>query len=201
MGKIKNRTFSGLAKWVGKEYPNEQSKILCRADEILIDIQAANPNEAKAVAIHTRQIYATIAIYKAVAECTANRERAYRMVSRYYESMAYPTREALRALFKIPALYKCIPKLMNKIIRFGFGEKSGFQMQAGVCEKNKCHIDMLQCPYFENCKKYGCEELTTAFCNSDDIGYGNMHPKAKWLRTKTLGRGDECCNFIVEIEN
>ena len=62
-----------------------------------------------------------------------------------------------------------------------------------------CHIDMIVCPYFSNCVKYGCTELGTAFCDSDDISYGNMHPKLFWGRTKTLARGNECCDFILEI--
>lgn len=65
-------------------------------------------------------------------------------------------------------------------------------------EKGKCHVDMMVCPYFNNCKKYNCPEFATVFCNSDDISYGNMHPWVNWGRTKTLGKGDECCDFIIE---
>lgn len=34
--------------------------------------------------------------------------------------------------------------------------------------------------------KYGCPELTQFFCKSDDICYGNLHPKLVWARNKTL---------------
>lgn len=30
--------------------------------------------------------------------------------------------------------------------------------------------------------------------------YGNMHPKLKWGRTKTLGRGNDCCDFKLTVE-
>ena len=40
--------------------------------------------------------------------------------------------------------------------------------------------------------------ITTAFCDGDDAGYGNLHPRLIWGRTKTIGRGDECCNFLLQ---
>ncbi|MBQ2606773.1 MAG: L-2-amino-thiazoline-4-carboxylic acid hydrolase, partial [Oscillospiraceae bacterium] len=48
------------------------------------------------------------------------------------------------------------------------------------------------------CKRYCCPEITTAFCDGDDAGYGNLHPRLIWGRTKTIGRGDECCNFLLQ---
>ena len=56
-----------------------------------------------------------------------------------------------------------------------------------------------ECPYFNNCVKYECIELGTAFCNADDISYGNIHHKLYWGRTKTLARGNEYCDFILKI--
>ena len=58
---------------------------------------------------------------------------------------------------------------------------------------------MLVCPYFETCKKYGCPELTRFFCKSDDITYGNLHPRLVWHRTQILGTGGECCDFRLFI--
>ncbi len=60
--------------------------------------------------------------------------------------------------------------------------------------------DMTVCPYVETCKKYGCPELAQFFCKSDDICYGNMHPKLVWGRTKTLGTGGDCCDFSLWIK-
>ena len=90
---------------------------------------------------------------------------------------------------------------MANMITEKFGEASGFSMNIISNKPKECHIDMIVCPYHQNCKKYGCEELTTAFCNSDDITYGNMHDKVKWLRTKTLGRGNNCCDFMIKIDD
>ena len=43
--------------------------------------------------------------------------------------------------------------------------------------------------------------MPIVFCNADDVAYGNMHSKLSWERKKTLGRGNDCCDFILKIKN
>lgn len=57
---------------------------------------------------------------------------------------------------------------------------------------------MTKCPYHDACVRYGCLELCRCFCDSDDITYDGMHPKLLWRRTKTLGRGEDCCDFCLK---
>ena len=45
--------------------------------------------------------------------------------------------------------------------------------------------------------RYNCPELCHCFCDSDDITYEGLHKKLVWRRTKTLGRGNECCDFCL----
>ena len=35
--------------------------------------------------------------------------------------------------------------------------------------------------------------------DSDDISCAGLHPKLVWHRTKTLGRGDDRCDFCMKI--
>ena len=44
----------------------------------------------------------------------------------------------------------------------------------------------------------GCPELCHCFCDSDDITDDGLHPKLYWHRTKTLGRGNDCCDFCLK---
>lgn len=60
-------------------------------------------------------------------------------------------------------------------------------------------VDMTKCPYHDTCVAYGCPELCRCFCDSDDISYAGLHPKLIWHRTKTLGRGDDRCDFCMKI--
>ena len=60
----------------------------------------------------------------------------------------------------------------------------------------KCGICVLM-------KKLGLYDLTPAlcrcYCDSDDISYAGLHPRLIWHRTKTLGRGDDRCDFCMKI--
>ena len=60
-------------------------------------------------------------------------------------------------------------------------------------------VDMMKCPYHDTCTEYGCPELCCCFCDSDDISYTGLHPKLIWHRTKTLGRGDDRCDFCMKV--
>lgn len=54
--------------------------------------------------------------------------------------------------------------------------------------------DIRECFYLNVLTAYGAPELTAHYCQSDDLLYGNL-PGISWGRTKTLGRGDDRCNF------
>jgi len=51
-----------------------------------------------------------------------------------------------------------------------------------------------ECFYVNVLTAYGAPELTAHFCQMDDLLYGDLRG-ISWERTKTLGRGDDCCNF------
>ena len=65
-------------------------------------------------------------------------------------------------------------------------------------DRGTWRVDMTKCPYYDTCVQYGCPELCHCFCDSDDITYDGLHPKLYWHRTKTLGRGGDCCDFFLK---
>jgi len=54
--------------------------------------------------------------------------------------------------------------------------------------------DIHDCFYLNVLTAYGAPELTAHFCRGDDLVFDNV-PGVAWGRTKTLGRGDDRCNF------
>jgi len=87
-----------------------------------------------------------------------------------------------------------------KISLNSFGTDAGFVYSFPETHGNEARFNIVRCPYFETCKRYGCPEITRCFCDGDDAGYGNLHPKLIWGRTKTIGRGGDCCDFLLEYE-
>jgi hypothetical protein len=51
-----------------------------------------------------------------------------------------------------------------------------------------------ECFYLNMLTAYGVPELTSHFCRLDDLLFGEFQG-ISWERTKTLGRGDDCCDF------
>jgi L-2-amino-thiazoline-4-carboxylic acid hydrolase-like protein len=52
-----------------------------------------------------------------------------------------------------------------------------------------------RCFYLDILTAYEAPELTPLYCRLDDLAYANLSPSIRWERTKTLGRGDDCCDF------
>ena len=54
--------------------------------------------------------------------------------------------------------------------------------------------DARECFYVNILTAYGAPELLPHLCAIDDMLFGDL-PGVSWERTKTLGRGDDRCNF------
>ena len=74
-------------------------------------------------------------------------------------------------------------------------ETDAFLFRIDHTSDTETEYHVLRCPYVQFCQGYGCPEIITVFCDSDDISFGNIHPRLLWGRTKTIGRGDQYCNF------
>ena len=181
-------------------FPDQQVHIEKKARTLFAEYSKAETGKPKAITIHTAEkIYPCIAFYKAVSEYTNAAEQAYAIVGKFFEEESAVSAKKLQKLCAIPFVYQLVPRVMAGIIHRYFGTQSGFEMIDHGTKRNVCHIDMIKCPYFSACTEHGCPELTTVFCNADDIAYGNMHAKLSWERKKTLGRGDDCCDFILRV--
>ena len=160
-----------------------------------------NKEEPKAVRRHTREhIYPAIGFYRAMCSLGIKKEWALHFVDEAFAVYSEGGAKAIRMLLKIPKLYKTMPALWRSFVPKMFGEDAGFRSKFYDMGKNRVKFDMQVCPYAKTCEKYGCPELTQVFCHTDDICYGNMHPKLIWNRTKTIGRGADCCDFDIIVK-
>lgn len=182
-------------------FSDQQDQIEKKARMLFTEYCKAEEGKPKEITMHTvDNILPCIAFYKAVSEYTGNSERAYSIIDEYFAKECGLTAKRLQRLCGIPFVYKFVPRIMARIIHKFFGTRSGFEMIDHSIGRDVCHIDIIKCPYFSACFEHGCPELTAVFCNGDDTAYGNMHSKLSWDRKKTLGRGDNCCDFILRIK-
>ena len=184
-------------KTVARRFPDRAAELNTAFDRRLQTMRAENAGATKAKKKHLEtQILPGIAAYKTL--CTVMpQEEALQTVHDYVENLVRRVRKYLVALLRIPGLYRVVPCFAVRMTRKSYGAAAGFAAHELRTDKTTWRIDMTKCPYHDTCVAYGCPELCRCYCDSDDVCYANMHPKLYWRRTKTLGRGDDCCDFCL----
>jgi len=201
MAKTKLDYFKKVVPFLEEKFGSEKAESIMNAALSRYDqIVAENPNESKAVCIHTRErIYPSIALFDALLSGGVERQEAVDFVVDYYKWRAQKMAKFVRVFTRIPGLYKKLPSIFTSMTKKMFGEASGFKAKYYDTPKTEMRIDMLECPYNNKCIHYGCPEIVRGFCESDDVCYAQMHPKLVWGRTKTLGKGGDCCDFKISV--
>ena len=99
---------------------------------------------------------------------------------------------------KIPGFKKFFLSMWDTMSHKMFGETAGFKNVFYPKEKSCFRMDITQCPYHTYLTEASCPELNVLFCENDVHSYGNL-PGLKFTRTKTIGAGDELCDFKMEL--
>ena len=171
-------------------------RALARYDELVDE----NADEPKAYHMHTRErIYPAIAVFDALVVKGIDRTEAADFLVNYYTWRAGSMARLVKTLFKVPGLYRFVPKVFSSIAQKSFGPQAGFASEGTYVSKDEVRFNMVKCPYKDLCARYGCPEIVRGFCDADDVCYGSMHPKVAWERAKTLGYGFDCCDFKVRV--
>lgn len=180
---------------------NRTEAIMQQALERYNELVEENADEPKAYYMHTRErIYPAIAVFDAMIAEGVDRDEASDFLVEYYTWRAAGMASVVKALFKMPGLYKAAPKIFFSITDKSFGSEAGFASEDKYQAKDEVRLNMVKCPYMDKCTQYGCPEIVRGFCDADDVCYGDMHPKLSWERTKTLGYGFDCCDFKIRIK-
>lgn len=197
----KNYIVSGFEKTVCEKFESASYELILKFKSRLEILKKENSNAAPEKKYHLEgQVLPGIAAYE-ILQSVMSKEEALKTVHSYVEEKAYKFREKMVKLLYIPGLYRMVPYFFTKGTKKLFNEKAGFSAVEHKTSEGVWRIDMVKCPYNDNCIRYGCPELCGCFCDSDDITYDNMHKNIIWHRTKTLGRGGDCCDFCVKLKN
>lgn len=194
-----NYITEGFYKTVSERFPEKAKSLFAEYDKRLETLFDENKDASNEKMRHLKaQILPGIAAYE-VFQTVTDKENAFQIVHSFTENHAREARKKLDKLMRIPGLYRFVPALFAKGVKKIFNEAAGFGAKTYQERGGVWRMDMIKCPYFDTCSYYGCPELCTCFCDSDDVTYDNLHKKLLWHRTKTLGRGDDCCDFCMKI--
>ena len=164
-------------------------------------LRAENSSDSKELRSHSyKRIYPGIAVYEAMRAEDISQEKAIWYIREYFQRLAAKRVPFFQRAIKTFGLARKFPYLFVAGVKKSCQPNAGFVYELPESHDNEARINIVRCPYFEICKRYGCPEITSAYCDSDDAGYGNLHPNLIWGRTKTIGHGGDCCDFLLEYE-
>ena len=164
-------------------------------------LRAENSSDSKELRSHSyKRIYPGIAVYEAMRSEGISQEKAIWYIREYFQRLAAKRVPFFQRAIKTFGLARKFPHLFMAGVKKSCQPNAGFVYELPESHDNEARINIVRCPYFEICKRYGCPEITSAYCDSDDAGYGNLHPQLIWGRTKTIGHGGDCCDFLLEYK-
>ena len=172
-------------------------KIWADAEHRLYEMYASHTDLPKGVSAHTDNfIFPAAAIYLAMKEIDA--DAAFGIMKKLMAEKSTKTGQMIAKCCKIPGFKKFFLNMWDSMSHKMFGETAGFKNVFYPKEKSSFRMDIIQCPYHTYLKEAGCLELNILFCENDVHSYGNL-PGLKFTRTKTIGAGDELCDFKMEL--
>ncbi len=175
----------------------EGKRIWVDAHKRLYRMYADHQDLPKGVATHTDGfIFPAAAIYLAMKE--ADPDMAYDVMKKIMAEKSTKTGQKIAKCCKIPGFRKSFLKMWDSLSHKMFGETAGFKNVFYPKEKGCFRMDIIECPYNKYLTEQGCPELNILFCENDVHMYGNL-PGLKFTRTKTIGAGDEMCDFKMEL--
>ncbi|MGE5222643.1 MAG: L-2-amino-thiazoline-4-carboxylic acid hydrolase [Omnitrophica WOR_2 bacterium] len=156
------------------------------------------PVKHPALQMHlTRNILPGLALYQTLLEETPDKPTALAEVERLFranllESDLY--RQA-RLLEILPEPFAFL-RIANRWTLAHNFPPQGWEIEWVEDSPDCIAYNITDCFYLRVLSAYGAPELTPYFCASDDQLFGNLKA-ISWERTKTLGRGDELCDFCL----
>ena len=181
-----------IKEFLNKEFGADKgSTIFVKEEEILDEIIKNTKNKSKNQQKTLKEtILPRIALYKAMQECKLDTDEIHKYMQKYMmDIVAKQKHESMVKMEKIPCFYLLYSKIFLSVIR-----KTDLWESKQRCDKNSFDVTMIKCLWHTACVENNCKELCPLFCDVDNVTYGNLK-KLGFSRTKTLGYGNDCCDF------
>jgi len=136
-----------------------------------------------------------LALYQTLREEHDDQEAALAEMDRIFAAWVEhsPKRRLLRLMEHLPDPFNIL-RISNRWILKTSYPPQGWRTEWVEDSEDCIAYDISDCFYVNVLTAYGAPELTAHFCRGDDLLFGNL-PGISWERTKTLGRGDDRCDF------
>ena len=138
-----------------------------------------------------------VALYQTVLDDPDTRQRAIDLMEAAFEMLWMPKRRLMERLGRLPMYYWLMRAAIKTMMRRSFPPE-GWDTEWVETSGDALAFNMHRCFYQDVLAGYGVPELTVLYCKMDDLTYEGVSSYLRWARTRTLGRGDACCDFRWE---
>jgi hypothetical protein len=135
-----------------------------------------------------------IALYQALSADPQAGDHALPHFEAVLEAWGLSRRKSLEFVGRLPIFYW----LMRATVKTMTGRDyppEGWDIEWLEVSRDEIRFDISRCFYMDVLAEYGVPELARPYCRVDDLIYDGISPYASWERKRTLGRGDDCCDF------
>lgn len=180
-----------------REFGEEKGrKIYREADAIFSALEAGTDYKGDdAIRKHIQmKLLPPLSYYKALLSVGYDRSEALDLVRAEEKKIAEKKKKSMSKMARLPFAYSFFRLGVKKFMTRNFPEK-GWKTEWVRCDAKEIHFNLHSCIYNDVCKKNGCPELCTVYCENDDISFSGLLPKIRFERKGTLGNGADCCDF------
>ncbi len=155
--------------------------------ELISGIKSKSESQKKTL---IQTILPSIALYKGLFQEGFPEEEVTRYVQKYmFEKVGAGMHASMSRMEKIPGFYFLYSSIFRKIMQ---GSDSHESTQSHT--RDSFDVTITRCLWHTACAENGCEKMCRIFCDADNVTYGGLR-KLGFSRTRTLGYGDDCCDF------
>ena len=135
-----------------------------------------------------------LALYRSLLDDGYDEADALPVVESLLAADILRRRRPLALLGRLPFFFWLLRAVTPRFMARSFPPQ-GWQVEWRDEGRDVVAFDMKSCFYLDVLTAYGAPELTPVYCRLDDLIYEDLSSHVRWERTRTLGRGDDCCDF------
>lgn len=180
-----------IRSFLVEEFGDEKGQRLFDRQDRLLRTLIENQKDKSKSQMKTliQTILPSIALYKCLSE-DMSEDEAYEYMKIYmFDKVGAEMHSSMEKMEKVPGFFSIYSSIFRKIMR-----TSDLHESTQASGKGYFDINITKCLWHIACVENGCANLCRLFCDADHVTYGGLK-KIDFTRTKTLGYGEDCCDF------
>ena len=135
-----------------------------------------------------------LALYQTLLEENDDAEAVLSEMEAIFETCFSPFFRFMLFTDRAPRSFALFRRTARTTLKYVFPPE-GWQTETVEDSDRSFAFNMVSCFYLDVLTAYGAPELTPVYCRMDEFLYEKLPPTILWQRTRTLGRGGDCCDF------